>query len=140
MLEDIDRQIRLVEAVCVRSVQRLAVLEIEEDSTRGRSRDRPGGTLAIQDDGAEAITLGCAGMGPVERTVAQELSDVPVIDGVVAAVKAAEALAGEASPPARSAPSPNPEPKRNRWLRCLDAGAPTLGSVRRTVARVAASG
>jgi allantoin racemase len=46
---------------------------------------------AIQQDGADSIVLGCAGMSEL----AQELSsclNVPVIDGVSAAVKLAESL------------------------------------------------
>jgi len=48
---------------------------------------------ALDQDGAEAIVLGCAGMADL----AQSLSDrfnVPVLDGVACAVKLAEALAG----------------------------------------------
>jgi allantoin racemase len=48
---------------------------------------------ALDHDRAEAIVLGCAGMAPLAARLAQALQ-VPVIDGVVAAVKLAEALAG----------------------------------------------
>ncbi|HET9977794.1 MAG TPA: aspartate/glutamate racemase family protein [Burkholderiaceae bacterium] len=48
---------------------------------------------ALDADRAEAIVLGCAGMAPLAARLAQALQ-VPVIDGVVAAVKLAEALAG----------------------------------------------
>ncbi|MBR7890089.1 aspartate/glutamate racemase family protein [Marinomonas sp. A79] len=46
---------------------------------------------AIQNDGAEAIVLGCAGMSALVNKLASELP-VPIIDGVTAAVKLAEAL------------------------------------------------
>ena len=72
----------------------LTVLEIEQDPARAAREIIRAARQAIELDGAEAITLGCAGMGVVERTVAEALGDVPVIDGVVAAVKAAEALVG----------------------------------------------
>ncbi|GEM79792.1 aspartate/glutamate racemase family protein [Vibrio superstes] len=46
---------------------------------------------AISEDGAEAIVLGCAGMSDLAHELSQQLA-VPVIDGVVAAVKLAESL------------------------------------------------
>jgi hypothetical protein len=45
------------------------------------------------DKGAEAIVLGCAGMADLAQKLSRKF-DVPVIDGVAAAVKQAEALAG----------------------------------------------
>ncbi len=47
--------------------------------------------LAIREDKAEAIVLGCAGMSDLVEKLSAELS-VPVIDGVTAAVKLAESL------------------------------------------------
>lgn len=46
---------------------------------------------AIEQDGAEAIVLGCAGMAELSQRLRSELP-VPVIDGVAAAVKLAESL------------------------------------------------
>ncbi len=46
---------------------------------------------AIEQDGAEAIVLGCAGMSDLALELGIELN-VPVIDGVSAAVKLAESL------------------------------------------------
>jgi len=46
---------------------------------------------AIEQDGAEAICLGCAGMAGVEERIQRELG-VPAIDGVASAVKLMEAL------------------------------------------------
>ncbi len=46
---------------------------------------------AIEQDGAEAIVLGCAGMSDLATELSIELN-VPVIDGVTAAVKLAESL------------------------------------------------
>ena len=45
------------------------------------------------DKGAEAIVLGCAGMADLAAKLSQKFG-VPVIDGVAAAVKQAEALVG----------------------------------------------
>lgn len=46
---------------------------------------------AVEDDGAEVISLGCAGMTGLDERLKRELG-VPVIDGVAAAVKLIEAL------------------------------------------------
>lgn len=46
---------------------------------------------SIEQDGAEAIVLGCAGMSALVEKLSQELP-VPIIDGVTAAVKLAESL------------------------------------------------
>jgi allantoin racemase len=48
---------------------------------------------AVAEDGAEAVLLGCAGMADLAAWLARE-AGVPVIDGVAAAVKLAEALVG----------------------------------------------
>lgn len=48
---------------------------------------------AVEEDGAEVICLGCAGMSGFDKTLEQELG-VPVIDGVVAALKFLEGLHG----------------------------------------------
>jgi allantoin racemase len=48
---------------------------------------------AIEEDGAEVIILGCAGMVGLDRRLKCELG-VPVIDGVAAAVKFMEAIVG----------------------------------------------
>ncbi|MGD8622430.1 MAG: aspartate/glutamate racemase family protein, partial [Anaerolineales bacterium] len=48
---------------------------------------------AVEEDGAEVISLGCAGMAGLDERLKHELG-VPVIDGVAAAVKLIEALVG----------------------------------------------
>jgi len=48
---------------------------------------------AIENDGAEVICLGCAGMTGIDRRLEAELR-VPVIDGVVGALKLLEELVG----------------------------------------------
>jgi allantoin racemase len=49
--------------------------------------------LAVEEDGAEVISLGCAGMAGLDERLTRELG-VPVIDGVAAGVKLIEALVG----------------------------------------------
>jgi allantoin racemase len=46
---------------------------------------------AIETDGAEVICLGCAGMAGLDKALEKELS-IPVVDGVVAALKLLEGL------------------------------------------------
>ena len=89
----------------------MTVLEIENDPSRAAREIVRAARLAIEQDGAEAITLGCAGMGSIERRVAEQLTDVPVIDGVVAAVKAAEALVGAGLSTSKACAFATPEAK-----------------------------
>ena len=46
---------------------------------------------AIEEDGAEVICLGCAGMAGFDKQMEEELQ-VPVLDGIVCAVKVAEVV------------------------------------------------
>ena len=67
----------------------LAVLALEDESARQVILDEC--RRALAEDGSGAIVLGCAGMTDLAAALAHELG-TPVIDGVVAAVKFAEAL------------------------------------------------
>ncbi len=70
----------------------IAVLELEaQTSDLLRQKIRNECRLALAEDGVGAIVLGCAGMADLCTELTQEL-DVPVIDGVTAAVKLAESL------------------------------------------------
>ncbi|MGE0372755.1 MAG: aspartate/glutamate racemase family protein [Gammaproteobacteria bacterium] len=69
----------------------LSVLEIEEQPERALRELIAESLRAIEEDGAEAICLGCAGMGPLDEAIRKAVP-VPVIDGVTAAVKLAESL------------------------------------------------
>lgn len=75
----------------VRSLD-LPVLALEASPDQAIARLVAEGRKAISEDGAEAIVLGCAGMAEMCANLSQTLG-LPVIDGVVAAVKLAEALA-----------------------------------------------
>ncbi len=66
---------------------------------------------ALARDRSEAVVLGCAGMAALCRTLQQRLG-VPVIDGVAAAVKFAEALAALGLATAKSGDYASPLPKR----------------------------
>ena len=64
-----------------------------EDPTSGaRDQLRAEVRRALDEDGCEAIVLGCAGMVDMARSLCEELG-VPVVDGVTAAVKIVEGLA-----------------------------------------------
>ncbi|MFJ3493997.1 aspartate/glutamate racemase family protein [Streptomyces sp. NPDC086091] len=64
--------------------------------------------------GAEVLVLGCAGMTGLQRTVAEKLG-LPVVDGVAAAVKLAEALVDLGLRTSRTGSFAAPEPKRRVW-------------------------
>lgn len=68
------------------------VLELEDE--HGNARKRIGDEIekAITEDKAEAIVLGCAGMTALAADF-QETYGVPVLDGVVCAVKLCESMA-----------------------------------------------
>lgn len=70
----------------------MAVLELEAaspDDTFAMILDA--GRKAVEEDGAEVICLGCAGMAGLDKKLEAELG-VPVIDGVVAALKFLEGM------------------------------------------------
>ncbi len=69
----------------------LAVLDTENDRQATLEVLTATSKLAIEQDGAEAICLGCAGMSGLEQQLEERLG-VPVIDAVAAAVKMAESL------------------------------------------------
>ena len=69
----------------------IAVLSLEDPNSGARDRLRNEIVRAIAEDSAEAIVLGCAGMADLAHTLSLEFG-MPVIDGVGAAVKQAEAL------------------------------------------------
>jgi allantoin racemase len=69
----------------------IAVLELEDVASGAIGKLRAEIEGALAEDGAEAIVLGCAGMTDLAREL-QRIYGVPVIDGVAAAVKQAEAL------------------------------------------------
>jgi len=69
----------------------VAVLDLEVPGSPARARISREIDLAIHEDHAEAIVLGCAGMADLAQALSDE-HGLPVIDGVSAAVKLAESL------------------------------------------------
>ena len=69
----------------------MAVLELEEDPLAAMQAIVREAELAIRDDKAEVICLGCGGMAGLDEQIRQR-TGVPVVDGVTAAVTIAESL------------------------------------------------
>lgn len=69
----------------------MAVLELEEDPLAAMEAIVHQSELAIRDDKAEVICLGCGGMAGLDEQIRQR-TGVPVVDGVTAAVMVAESL------------------------------------------------
>jgi len=87
------------------------VLSLEDPSSGAAARLRDEISAALEHDRAEAIVLGCAGMAEMARALQAEYG-IPVIDGVGAAVRQAEALVAlglsTSKRGAYSAPLPKP--------------------------------
>jgi allantoin racemase len=88
----------------------LSVLDCERDPAAASREIVKASRLAIAEDGAEAICLGCAGMGPLDKEVEAELG-VPVLDGVACGVKLIESLVDYGLTTSRVAAYKAPEPK-----------------------------
>lgn len=69
----------------------IPVLALEHIEPSAYKQLRDECLAAVEEDGAEAIVLGCAGMSALVERLRAELP-VPIIDGVAAAVKLAESL------------------------------------------------
>lgn len=69
------------------------VLELDRPGSGARERVRGEVEAALRDDAAECILLGCAGMADLAGYLSST-TGAPVIDGVSAGVKLAEALVG----------------------------------------------
>ncbi len=82
----LDRRCAAVRATDV------SVLELDNPASNARARIAGEIARALEDDRAEAIVLGCAGMADLASSLSSEFG-VPVIDGVAAAVVLAEGLA-----------------------------------------------
>lgn len=91
MLEEVVKRYGMEEkCVSIRS-SGMTVLGFEEDPELGAQKLKEAAIIAMEEDGAEAICLGCAGMVGFVDNLQKELG-IPVFDGVTAAVKMAEGL------------------------------------------------
>ena len=95
----------------------IPVLALETAAHQTLAQIEAAALHALAHDRSEAIVLGCAGMAGLCRTLQQRLG-VPVIDGVAAAVKFAEALVGLGLATAKRGDYARPLPKRwSGWAR-----------------------
>src|SRR6201991_4915433 len=90
-LEELVRRYGFAERVSVTACN-VAVLDLENPGSGAEEKLCAEIERALE-KGAEAIVLGCAGMADLAHALSKKY-DVPVVDGVAAAVKQAEALAG----------------------------------------------
>lgn len=88
----------------------LSVLDCERDPAAAEREIVKASRAAIAEDGAEAICLGCAGMGPLDKAVQAEIG-APVLDGTACAVKLLEGLVEYGLFTSRVAAYKEPEPK-----------------------------
>ena len=86
------------------------VLELENPQSNARARIATEIKRALQEDNAEAIVLGCAGMADLAAALADEFG-VPVVDGVAAAVTLAEGLVAQKLTTAKRGAYAKPLPK-----------------------------
>jgi allantoin racemase len=101
----------------------IPVLELENEASGAIGKLRAEIERALVEDGAEAIVLGCAGMTDLAREL-QAHYGVPVVDGVAAAVKQAEALVslGLSTSKRGSYASPLPKPYLGAMSQFAPAG------------------
>lgn len=106
----------------------LGVLDLEHDEALTKRRLAEEARLAIDEDGAEVIILGCGGLGGFDKELEAEVG-VPVIDGIVAAVKMAEGCHAYGLSTSKVSTFARPNPKEI-------AGFPHLGRAARAFAAV----
>ena len=87
------------------------VLALEDPASGARGKLSAEIERAKAEEGAEAIVLGCAGMAELAASLARE-HDLPVVDGVAAAVKLAEALVALGHATSKRGSYARPLPKR----------------------------
>jgi allantoin racemase len=112
--------------------ERCASVRASGMSTREVDEDPEGATIAVVAearkavliDHAEVICLGCAGMAGLEEAITTELR-VPVIDGVGAAVRLAEAVVGLGLRTSKVSTYAPPDAKKiTAWPRSTALGLP----------------
>ncbi|KAE9658028.1 Asp/Glu/hydantoin racemase [Pseudomonas sp. PB105] len=89
----------------------MAVLELEENPLAAMEAIVRQAELAIREDKAEVICLGCGGMAGLDEQIRQR-TGVPVVDGVTAAVTIAESLVRLGLSTSKVRTYATPRPKR----------------------------
>ena len=109
-LEDVVRYHGLESRCASIRTTPLSVLDCERDPSAAEREIMKASRAAIDEDGAEAICLGCAGMGPLDKAVQGQIG-VPVLDGTACAVKLLEGIVDYGLFTSRVAAYKEPEPK-----------------------------
>ena len=89
----------------------MSTLEVDSDPASAIRAIVAEARAAVEADHAEVICLGCAGMAGLEEAINAELH-LPVIDGVGAAVRLAEAIVGLGLKTSKVASYAPPDPKK----------------------------
>lgn len=71
----------------------ISVLSLEDNTFHAKNQIKNEIEIALKEDNCEAIILGCAGMADLTIELS-ETYNIPVIDGVLCAIKLAESLVG----------------------------------------------
>jgi allantoin racemase len=121
MIEETVRRVGLESRCASVRTTPLSVLDCERDPDAAAREIAIAARAAVAEDGAEAICLGCAGMGPLDRRVGEELG-VPVLDGVACAVKLVEGIVDYGLQTSRVAAFRAPEPKEHVGYPAAHAG------------------
>lgn len=121
LIEDLAARYGLGHRAKVRAAD-IPVLQLEEEGSGALDKLRRQIELALEKDGAEAIVLGCAGMADLAYALQQDYH-VPVIDGVSAAIKQAEALVAQRLTTSKRGSYASPLPKN--YTGAMSVFAPT---------------
>lgn len=89
----------------------IPVLDLEDDSASALEKIIAECRRARDEDGVGAIVLGCGGMANLTEIISREVG-LPVVEGVSAAVKLAEALVGLGLQTSKAGDLAYPRPKR----------------------------
>lgn len=102
----------------------IAVLDLAKPGSDARAQIVAECRAAIDDDGAEAIVLGCAGMADLCEDVSRAIG-APVVEGVAAALKLVESLVALGLRTAKRGEYARPLPKRYEGVLASFAPPPT---------------
>jgi allantoin racemase len=89
----------------------MSTLEVDADPRAAIRAIVEQARIAVRRDHAEAICLGCAGLAGLEQAITADLG-VPVVDGVGAAVRLAEAVVGLGLTTSKVSSYASPDPKQ----------------------------
>jgi allantoin racemase len=111
MIEDRLRVAGLADRCASVRASGMSTAEVDADPDDAAQAVLGEARRAVEHDFAEVVCLGCAGLAGVEEAIQAELG-VPVVDGVGAAVRLAEAVVGLGLSTSKRWTYAPPEPKR----------------------------